>query len=221
MDHHCHFVNNCIARNNRFAFLKFCICSFIYGWYVFSTLENILVLSLCPDVDTLYTCGINNYPGVVWTGAATAGACLWLLTIILNQAYFVAQETTMYDSMKGRNIDSSGCRGEHWSRLCQFLCSSGRIQNVKRRRKQGVVVLESGSLEARAVLQQAQQQMELSAQQEAARLANASSSSAAASRGWLGWVQSVFVHKHGDCSNCNHCNSVQSKKDEATPITNV
>jgi multidrug transporter EmrE-like cation transporter len=176
LDHHCHFINNCVGRTNRHTFFKFVAAASSFG--LFAARLNYWTLGHvhCPGAGL--GCMMTTQAGMFWM-MASAGICgLWILTLLLQQVYLIALNSSSYLATKGKDVahfksefsfedqqqQYPGCKlpqRKHFRRIWAFI-TRGEHRVVMHPRADddetnvGVVVLGAQTEEAQEFLRRGQ-----------------------------------------------------------------
>lgn len=103
LDHHCPFINNCVAAGNRLHFVQFLISALVaIGWWIVCCV--LTTSSYCANVKGpvhSIACLAIWHQGVAVSTALAVMLWIWIAALFGSQVYMVGAATTTYDMMQG------------------------------------------------------------------------------------------------------------------------
>ena len=119
LDHHCGFVDACVAKGNRRAFCLFCLAASA-GCGLFVALSlHVQWRALCVDEARghnslaaaffVQSCVAAAAPALATATWVAAVVCVWIAMLLCSQVWYVAAETSTLEVMRG--LHDGSCRG--------------------------------------------------------------------------------------------------------------
>lgn len=108
LDHHCPFVNNCVAAGNRLHFVQFLIAALVaIGWWIvcFTLTTSSHCTGVKGPVHTI-ACVTVWHRGLAICAVLAVMLWIWIAALFTSQVYMIGAATTTYDMMQG--VDSPG-----------------------------------------------------------------------------------------------------------------
>ena len=128
LDHHCPFVNSCVAKSNRRSFVAFCLLASLGSAWVAAASLHVQYSSLCASVPysnvfhrafLVKSCVCGAIPPLAVATWAAILVAFWTGAMGVAQLAYVAIETSGYELMNQRHDGS--CRGVGFGRAMRNL----------------------------------------------------------------------------------------------------